>query len=75
MNMDSMHLHIYIYIYIWIKDSMVIWCDNIDTKEDFLEEFWWSNFFMYLELWFFLLSYLFNKKNILEAHLSNFSSP
>jgi hypothetical protein len=54
---------------------MVIWCGNIDTKEDFLEGFWWSKFSMYLEVWFFLLSSLFNKSNSLEPHLSNLSSP
>jgi hypothetical protein len=50
---------------------MVIWCDNIDTKEDFLEGFWWSNFFMYFELWISLLSILFNESSSLEAHFSN----
>jgi hypothetical protein len=57
-------------------DSMVIWCDNIDTKEDFLEGFWWSKFPMYIELLcFFWLSPLFKEKNNLEVHLSNLSSP
>jgi hypothetical protein len=52
---------------------MVIWCDNIDTKENFLEGFWWTIFSMYLELWFFLLSPLFNERNSLEAHLLDLS--
>jgi hypothetical protein len=49
---------------------MVIWCDNIDTKGDFLEGFWWSKFSMYL-YGLFLLKSLFNEHNSLEAYLSN----
>jgi hypothetical protein len=46
---------------------MVIWCGKVDTKEDFLEGFWWSKFSMYFELWFFLInSFFFDKSNILE---------
>jgi hypothetical protein len=32
MNMDFMHLHIFLYP---IKDSMITWCGNIDTRKDF----------------------------------------
>jgi hypothetical protein len=52
MNMDFMHLHI---IFYWLNDSMIIWCGNIDIKEDFLRTFWWPNFFMYLDWRFFLI--------------------
>jgi hypothetical protein len=47
---------------------MVVWCNNIDTKKDFLERFWWLKFSTYLELWIFLLSILLNENNSLEAH-------
>jgi hypothetical protein len=40
------------------KDSMVLWFGNIDTKEDFLEGFSWTIFFMDFELWFFLIKFL-----------------
>jgi hypothetical protein len=30
MSMDSMHLHV---MFERIKDSMTIWCDDVDTKE------------------------------------------
>lgn len=36
MSMDSMHLHV---IFLRIKDSMTIWCDDVDIKEYFLERF------------------------------------
>jgi len=48
-------MHLHIMFFNEKKESMVIWYGNIDTKEDFLEEFWWSISFIYLELWFFLI--------------------
>jgi hypothetical protein len=54
---------------------MVIWYGNIDTKEDFLEGFWWSILLCTLNYGFFLLIFLFNESNILKSHLSNLSSP
>jgi hypothetical protein len=70
--MDFMHLH----IINWIKDSMIILCDNIDTREDFLRGFSKSDFSMYFELRFFSIkSPFFNVINNIEAHISNLSSP
>jgi hypothetical protein len=75
MNMDFMHF--YIMFFNWIKDSMIIWCDNIDIKEDFLRGFWWPNFFKCLELWFFFftLSPFFSEGNNLKAPISVLSYP
>jgi hypothetical protein len=54
---------------------MVIWCDNINTKGNFLEGFDDQNFLCTLNYGFFLLSFLFNEHNSLEAHLLNLSFP
>jgi len=55
--------------------SMIIWCGDIDTKENFLERFWWPSFFCTLNCGFFLLSILFFESNNLEVHFSNSRSP
>jgi len=54
------------------KGLNVIWCDNIGITEDFLEVFWWSNFFIFLNYAFFI-KYFFIESNILKAHLSYLS--
>jgi len=53
---------------------MIISCDNIDIREDFLKGFWRPNFSMYFELLFFPIKF-FSRSNNLEAHMSSLSFP
>jgi len=56
---------------------MVIWYNNIDTKEDFFGKVLIDDqkFLYTLNYDFFLLSPLLNQSNSLEIHLWNLSSP
>jgi hypothetical protein len=54
---------------------MIIWCDNIDTKDFFLKGFNDQNFLCTLNYGFFPLSLFFNESNNLEAHISNLGYP
>jgi hypothetical protein len=43
----------------WIKDSIIIWCGNIDIKEDVFKGFGWPNFLYTLNSGvFFIKSFL-----------------
>jgi hypothetical protein len=54
---------------------MIISCDTIDIKDEFLRWFWKPIFSMYFDYGFFPLSPFFSGNNNLETHISNLSSP
>jgi len=55
MNMDFMHFHIMSFFL--IKDSMIILCDNIDIKENFLKKIDDQIFLCILNYDFFIESF------------------
>jgi hypothetical protein len=54
---------------------MIIWCGDIDTKEDFLEDFDNQIIIFIVKHGFFLLSPLFIERNNLDVHFKNKKSP
>ncbi len=54
---------------------MIIWCDNIDTKEFFSTRLKDQIFLCTLNYGFFPLSPFFNESNNLESHISNLNYP